>query len=401
MNSDMAEPSRSTTGRQKLSLPWAGRRRDAVLVACAALTGAVALSGKAILLPIALAYPILWGRARSRLVAGLVAAAYFLAASRGVPRGVMNFWTADWYVGIGLWVAASAAFVLVQTVCWQRHDGPMRILRFAIGMILMALPPFGIAGWAQPITAAGVLFPGAGWSGLGLTFFGIVLLTTRWWKVVAIGFLAAYVVALLTWQPPRSPSDIVGMDMNIGSGSSDAYSQQLAIIQEVKATALSGTGAIVLPEAVVGYWTDATENLWRHELERVNVAVNVGANIITRDGYDNVMVGIANGKAEVLYRERMPVPVSMWRPWESGGASAWFFANPTAEFAGYRIAPLICYEQLIVWPVLQSMASGGTVIVATGNAWWAKGTNIADIQKASVQAWASLFATPLVLSFNQ
>ena len=67
---------------------------------------------------------------------------------------------------------------------------------------------------------------------------------------------------------------------------------------------------------------------------------------------------------------------------------------------GRRIAPLICYEQLLVWPILQSMAHRPDLIVAIGNGWWTAGTSVAAIQKASSAAWARLFGLPLVVSFN-
>jgi hypothetical protein len=91
-----------------------------------------------------------------------------------------------------------------------------------------------------------------------------------------------------------------------------------------------------------------------------------------------------------------------WRPWlgESGGARAHFFANPVTEIDGARIAPLICYEQLILWPVLQSALHSPAVVVAVGNGWWTKGTSIVAIQKASAEAWARLFGVPLVTAFN-
>jgi apolipoprotein N-acyltransferase len=101
----------------------------------------------------------------------------------------------------------------------------------------------------------------------------------------------------------------------------------------------------------------------------------------------------------------MPVPGSMWQPWrpllgQSGGARAHLFANPTVAVGNGRAAPLICYEQLIAWPVLQSMFHDPDVIVAVGNGWWTKGTSIVAIQRASTQAWARLFAKPVILSFN-
>ena len=84
----------------------------------------------------------------------------------------------------------------------------------------------------------------------------------------------------------------------------------------------------------------------------------------------------------------------------SGGARAHFFVNPVVEVGSTRVAPLICYEQLIVWPILQSMAHAPDVVVAVGNGWWTEGSSIVGIQRASATAWAALFAKPLVLSFN-
>lgn len=101
----------------------------------------------------------------------------------------------------------------------------------------------------------------------------------------------------------------------------------------------------------------------------------------------------------------MPVPVSMWQPWlswigEGDSARAHFLANPIVTSQGRRIAPLICYEQLLVWPVLQSMLHAPDMIVATGNGWWTAGTSIVGIQRASAEAWARLFGVPLVMAFN-
>ncbi|WP_394890011.1 DUF1612 domain-containing protein [Mesorhizobium sp. AaZ16] len=94
--------------------------------------------------------------------------------------------------------------------------------------------------------------------------------------------------------------------------------------------------------------------------------------------YDNVMIEVSGQGARIVYRERIPVPVSMWQPWTSGGATANFFVNPVVEFSGTWIAPLICYEQLLVWPVLQSMLFDPQVIGATGNGWWTGKTGIVE-----------------------
>lgn len=81
-------------------------------------------------------------------------------------------------------------------------------------------------------------------------------------------------------------------------------------------------------------------------------------------------------------------------------ARAHLFDNPVVQLRGHRIAPLICYEQLLVWPVLHSMLHAPEAIVATGNGWWTARTSIVGIQRASVEAWARLFGVPLVTAFN-
>src|SRR5690606_41242713 len=48
-------------------------------------------------------------------------------------------------------------------------------------------------------------------------------------------------------------------------------------------------------------------------------SVNAGAIVVNAAGYDNVMLEISGTSANVLYKERMPVPVSMWQPWKKLG----------------------------------------------------------------------------------
>ncbi len=71
----------------------------------------------------------------------------------------------------------------------------------------------------------------------------------------------------------------------------------------------------------------------------------------------------------VIYRERMPVPGSMWQPWralfsQSGGARAHFFANPAvaAADAQGRTADLLRAADRLAR--LQSMLQEPDTIVA-------------------------------------
>ncbi|WP_313292149.1 conjugal transfer protein TraB, partial [Rhizobium rhizoryzae] len=268
-------------------------------------------------------------------------------------------------------------------------------------------PPFGITGWAHPITAAGVLFPGWGWWGLAAATAGLMGLVTRMWPAVAIVLAGFWIGSAATWDEPTLPERWQGVDLELGAslGRDTSMQRHRDLIATVTDRTSGGARTIVLPESSLGFWTPTVERLWLQAFQGTDATVIAGAAVVDAGGYDNVLLAISGDGARLLYRERMPVPGSMWQPWrpllgQSGGARAHFFANPVATVAGARVAPLICYEQLIVWPVLQSILHDPDVVIAVGNGWWTKGTSIVAIQRASTQAWARLFDKPVVLSFN-
>lgn len=364
-------------------------------------------------------FPALWAIAPSRVVAALVSAGYFLAASRGLPQGVANFYTADLWPGLLLWAAASTSFVFVHAMLWTARSGKQtsgkrwadtgRAPRYLLAMVLTGLPPFGISGWAHPLTSAGVLFPEWGWWGLFAMTAGLLAMTTRFRPAAAITLSAFWLWSAASWTEPNLPEGWTGVDLQQGQnlGRDGSLQYHRGLIATVYQTLVEHPDArvLVLPESALGFWTPTVERVWRGGLRGVGVTVVAGAAVIKAEGYDNVMVAISTDAAKLLYRERMPVPISMWQPWlrwtgQGGGARAEFFGNAVGEAEGARIAPLICYEQLILWPILQSMLHSPEVIVATGNGWWAEGTSIVAIQRASVAAWAKLFNLPIVIAFN-
>lgn len=390
-----------------------------LLIAASIACGRIGWSGEVLLLPVVMVFPALWAMAPSRLIAAAVSAGYFLAASRGLPQGVANFYSSDLWPGVLFWVAASTSFVFVHAALWRnrwsqdatgkRGADVARALRYLVSMVLTGLPPFGITGWAHPLTAAGVLFPGWGWWGLFALTAGLLVMTTRFGPAAAITLGAFWLWSAATWTPLNLAEGWRSVDLELGQnlGRDGSLAYQRDLIATVRQTIAShpNTHVIVLPESALGFWTPTVERLWREGLHGSDVIVVAGAAVIEAEGYDNVLVALSADEAKILYRERMPVPVSMWQPWlrwtgQGGGASAHFFANPVVGGADIRIAPLICYEQLILWPSLQSMLHSPDVIVAVGNGWWTEGTSIVAIQRASVTAWAKLFGLPVVIAFN-
>lgn len=381
--------------------------RTGVLFTLSAGAGWIGWSGHALLLPVAGAFPMLWSLARTRLQAAVISAAYFLAASRGLPQGVANFYGQDIWPGLLLWFFASTAYVAVHVVLWTNREGWQKSLRYIAACLMMAVPPFGILGWAHPITVAGVLFPGWGWWGLAVMAAGLAFMTTRYRPAAAMAMIGFWLWSAAQWTPLNLPASWVGVDLQMGAslGREGGLNRQKKLI-DVALAQPPGT-TVVLPESALGYWTPTVARFWHEGLTGTGITVIAGAALIDGRGYDNVLVTVSAGKTEVLYRERMPVPGSMWQPWrawiggdDEPGARAHLFQNPVVEVGTSKVAPLICYEQLLVWPVLQSVFHRPDLIIAVGNGWWTAGTSIIDIQRASSEAWARLFDLPLVISFN-
>ncbi|WEX12267.1 conjugal transfer protein TraB [Chelativorans sp. AA-79] len=374
----------------------------------AVAAGAIGWSGNPFTLPLAFAFPALWANAPSRIAAAIVSAGYFLAASRDLPQGVVNYFGSGIAEGFALWLGASLAFVTVHAVLWTSRPGSGRIVRYSVAAVLMSVPPFGIVGWAHPITAAGIVFPGWGWWGLAAAAIGLLAMTTKVWPIASLVLGGAFAWSAATWTDPSLPDGWIGVDTEFGGerGKYAGLLQHRETIAAVKAAAARGQKIVVLPEGAAGIWTPTVERLWSHELKGIDVTVNAGAILVDRQGYDNVMIEISGVGARILYRQRMPVPVSMWLPWlapvgGSGGARAHFFADPSVESGDVRVAILMCYEQLLIWPVLHSVLWSPDILVAPANGWWTTATDIVALQISSSVTWAKLFDLPLVIAINR
>ncbi|SIQ89337.1 Carbon-nitrogen hydrolase [Rhizobium sp. RU33A] len=410
------------------------------------LSGAIAVfawTGDATSLPLALVFPLIWSRAKTRLAAALISASYILVASRDLPLSVAEFFKADILLGLGVWIAAAFSFVLVHILLWSEAADWRRALRYALIMALTGFPPLGITGFAHPLTAAGIVFPGWGWFGLCATvILACCLVTRHWWMAaLALGVLWLWSSApdfsskIEMVSPNASPENLspaspeakplallaagptaeriawprawkaVELRMGKSLGRDPSLRHQRELMTKVLEAAGRDESLILLPESALGLWTSPRERFWRKSLEARAITVIAGATVINADGYDNVILALDKYGSRVIYRQRMPVPVSMWRPWhawtgQSGGTRARFFDNPVAEFDGMRVAPLICYEQLLLWPILHSMAYDPDLLVVIGNGWWTAGAKIVAVQRASATAWTRLFSLPLVMAFN-
>lgn len=385
--------------------------QDFALVFVGAVSGlAWGWPGASWLLGLSALVPLAWNAARNRWIAALVLLAYYLGASRGLPSGTGIFFaqSAPAWFGWALWLGVALLNAAVWLLFWSKTTG-RRALGIVAAVVVTALPPIGFVGWANPATSAGVLFPSFG-------FFGVALLLGLWTagvlrkNTVLLGM--ASVCAIANTVVPSNAANAgrwAGMDTHygrLGSASSD-YMAAFARIQSVQdlADAVPPGHVLVLPETILGTYTVATESLLSetaHALAEKGSAVIVGAELPGERGtrrFDNALV-VIDGRGTRPMVERVPVPIGMWRPWDVDTFNAHPFGSGIATVAGKRVAYSICYEQLLVYPLLVSFANSPDVVIGAANDWWAKTTSIPEIQRQVLDTWGRLFDVPVVRATN-
>jgi hypothetical protein len=222
-------------------------------------------------------------------------------------------------------------------------------------------------------------------------------LRTTMYAVVLIS-----VVSCLFYQEPTS-ANWHAINTSFGPNGTG----ELSAADRLQVALLSSSAQVtLLPESVIKRWTEATELFWEPTIKTLNARsrfaiMGGGLPIAESTDYLNAAL-IIGGPTQRAFVQRVPVPVGMWRPFTGGPTVPLRLNGPgTAEVAGERVAFMICYEQLLVWPILQSAVEHPTLIVGMANQYWVRDTNIPAAQRASMKAWARLFALPLLVSENR
>ena len=176
-----------------------------------------------------------------------------------------------------------------------------------------------------------------------------------------------------------------------------------AIEEQLQRTAqASRARVLVFPEVAVRRWTDATDAFWATAVSDTTKTLLIGAiqPIPGSDRYNNSVV-IVGDHARPAFHQRIPVPGGMWNPFRAEGSIVMdLFGAGTVVVGGERAAILICYEQLLTWPILRSAQEHPTLLVAISNLTWCKYTVLPSVQRACMRSWARLFGLPLVSAVN-
>ena len=349
-----------------------------------------------------IALPVVTMRQPDRFRATAAALAYFLAAGADILRvGPYLATTESSSVPLGFfWVGAAFLQSLVWCWCWDKE---VRFLRTTVALILSAVPPVGLIGWAHPFHAAGWLFPTLGVTGLFCTL-ALVELATR--KAEVLVLVAALGFVSSRYQFESKPIPWVGL--NTQYGDVFAGDDPLGVMDAVARQVCENPAVVqVWPESIVPHWNESTEAFWSEivaDAKQRGKTVALGSTIGIPDPFRlclrNVVI-IQGWEARPAVDQRTPILGATWHPVSGSGVPLQLFASPNRELAGQYAAFLICYEQLLAWSYLSLLVDRPTVLVGVTNSYWVTDTSIPAVQTACLKSWARLFNIPLVQAVNQ
>jgi apolipoprotein N-acyltransferase len=167
----------------------------------------------------------------------------------------------------------------------------------------------------------------------------------------------------------------------------------------------SNAKVIIFPETVVPRWTESTDLFWEQTLAALaasgkTVAIGAGLQIPDSAQYENAVLIRGRGGPE-SFRQRIPVPVGMWRPFSRSGVPLHLFGASVIRINNRRTAILVCYEQLLTWPILVSTGEvRPDVLLAVANDHWVRGSALPRLQIIATKSWSRLFALPNVRAAN-
>jgi len=421
------------------------QRSENALSFCAATTIGLAVStGHPVGLAAAAGMPIVCLLARSRKNAFESTLGYYTAGLWPMIPGLQRYIgsSASPLIPFAVWLFAAILLSVPWTVAWT--DWPARyVWRVPLAIVVTTIPPLGIIGFISPLTAAGYLFPSTSWAGLAaVVLLPGILLSARGmaprfrFAVLCLVLTTGGLLAISGREAVTIPG-WVGVNTHFGDVSQSFHDYAAATFIQQKA-AESPARVLIFPEFIVPRWSEATEAFWRRTLDncrkRGQVLV-IGAGLPSNSSFkvrhpaynfsaaidalqsgdsslgtvhdsirsspepvENTLLILGAGSG-TLY-QRVPVPIGMWRPFSNVSVPLRVNDPGVIEIDHQRAAVLICYEEMLTFPVLASMLQHPTAIIGISNSFWFNETTIPAYQAAALRSWARLFRLPLFMAVN-
>lgn len=345
--------------------------------------------------------PVLWSLTRHRWSAGLVPAMYALMATRGLIESGAVYFERTEVFGVVLWLAAAIPHYLAGIVAWYAKSSRRVFIGIPLLCLLLIIPPFMLVGWAHPLLASGLVFPHAGLWSLALCLLLMIaiahLLPKPKTLLILVGCVALQ--AYFRYTPPA---------INITPDWRVHYTDVQEVITPEPLKALRRQWSLqnmldsekvqVFPESVGGIWDDFLASTWTYTVPE-DMTVLLGAFILQNHHWRNVVIAVNHDDASVIYTQRLPMTGGMFNPFSQTHFSADWLGDSTATVAGQRVGFAMCFEHVVLWPMIQTTAAKPTLVYAPASIWWAS-SQLQNAQRQSLRLWQLWLGVPVIESIN-
>ncbi len=367
-------------------------------------------------LALLVAFPFFWLVWRTRTQSFIFVFAYYLLLNWEEFFDSLKFFPNK---GIYFSFFIFVAHALFMSVWWVLLYSPKKtslnlILRTLLINVILTLPPLGFFVWLQPLTCAGALFPGLGFTGLFLSIILMCCLTSCIAKMTRIRIILVFLLAVaaiitnLSYRFPPIPAGWTAINTNLGNAPSNVFKtamREFTLVNLAQNALDAGDKVILFPENIALDWLAGTQDQWGSVLQS---AKNKGANIILgaqidwSDGsYENTLIMFGSEGYEI-HPARQPMPLGLWRPWSRETYHAHWFNSGKIKVDHQIAAYLICYEQMIPWPILSSFLNGPkpTIVISSANQWFSGASGYRK-QHNAMLANVRLFGVPSLTAVNR
>jgi len=436
------------------------RPRSGLSVCAAVVLGLAVSTGYPAGIVAGIVMPVACMMTSSRRAAFAATFGYYASGLWPMIPGAKHFtgYSAPLLIAVVIWGGTAMLLSTPWALAWTPHGRLQYLWRVPLAELAGILPPLGLVGFLSPLTGAGYLFPATGWAGLTATSLlpGIILAFDH----LPIGrarvcfcLASSAVITLCVGshcfgrEEAQAPANWEAVNTDFGD-LSRPFQDFIAAKSIQERVAASPARVVIFPEFVVPRWSDATEAFWQQTLDGCRtrgqiLAMGAGLprNRAHQDGataldmvksydfagaiqalrgndgrlppslagskspsntpnipFNNTLLILGSESATVY--QRVPVPIGMWQPFAGTGVPLRLNEPGIVRLDGQRVAVLICYEQILTYPVLASMLQHPSILVGISNAFWFTGTPIPRYQANAVRAWARLLGIPYLLAVN-
>jgi len=335
---------------------------------------------------------IAWGLAANKKQAYCTILLYSLFSTWVVVPAIVDYLSWHPAKAVAFWLVS----IIISTSPWLLlHRSDSRYIEFRI-MLLLAItwtPPIGLVQFASPFVGTSLLIGGFGWLSIliGVLLCGLIIrgYHDSYYRAATIATAGLITIGLFGRAEPIPDWVDVNTRVKVG-GIAHTIEGSLDALRQVKRVALNEKPRVaVLGESTGGYSVEAAKSVLRRSTDQTTILA--GGRV---DEKQAVFLWHKD-TAEIIYHQRV-------RPILLENMDGNIHGNRVVDVDGLKVAPLICYEGSVPYPLVSAMRESPEAVVTMANFHWSRNDKYFErVLRAHISAWGRIFSIPTIVAVNR